>query len=182
MTDLAIFRGGLRAIGQPDDLSAALRLIEPYLAILRDEVGAAEDYRLHQGIREILDALEPRPGVHLGLGTGNLEAGARIKLERLGIAQRFAFGGFGSDHELRAQLLRVGVERGARLAGRRPEECRVLVVGDTPRDIEAARKIGAQCVAVATGPYDRAALSLHGPEEVVARVLDSRLLADLAGS
>lgn len=179
MTDLSIFRAGLRAIGRPDDAATVRTLIDPYLAILREEVRGADGYRLHHGIGEILDSLEQRRGVLLGLGTGNVEAGARIKLEHVRVYHRFRFGGFGSDHEQRAELLRVGVERGARLLGRRPEECRVLVIGDTPRDIEAARAIGAACVAVATGPFDREALSAHDPEEVVERVLDSRLLREL---
>jgi len=47
----------------------------------------------------------------MGLLTGNLEKGARIKLEPFGLNTFFPFGAFGSDHEDRNYLLPVAIER-----------------------------------------------------------------------
>jgi phosphoglycolate phosphatase-like HAD superfamily hydrolase len=97
-----------------------------------------------------------------GLGTGNIVEGARLKLEHVGLYHHFGFGGFGSDHELRVELIRVGAERGARQLGRKREACRVVVIGDTPKDIDAARGIGAESLAVGTGSFSSTELRQYG--------------------
>jgi phosphoglycolate phosphatase-like HAD superfamily hydrolase len=107
-----------------------------------------------------------RAGAALGLGTGNIRAGARAKLERVGLFERFAFGGFGDDSENRTELLRVGAERGARALDVSLSECRVVVIGDTPRDVAAAHGIGALCVAVATGGSTAAELVASAADHV----------------
>src|SRR5687767_5274768 len=96
-------------------------------------------YRVHAGIRESLDHLAGLTEVALGLGTGNIREGARLKLERVDIYSPFAFGGFGCDHEDRVQLIRRGAERGAQKLGLPMSECRVVVIGDTPKDVAAAK-------------------------------------------
>lgn len=90
-----------------------------------------------------------------------------MKLERGGLHERFAFGGFGSDHEDRAQLLAIGAERGAAQLGRPLRECRIIVIGDTPRDVAAARAIGAECLGVGTGRHDAASLLASGAHEAL---------------
>jgi len=159
MTDRAIVRAGLAALGQsaePSDIDALLSL---YLTILEEEIASSTACRIHAGIERALDEARARPAVALGLGTGNIREGARIKLSRVGLFERFAFGGFGCDHEDRAELIRVGAERGARALGLPVEACRVVVIGDTPKDIAAARAIGAECLAVATGSFSKDALA-----------------------
>jgi phosphoglycolate phosphatase-like HAD superfamily hydrolase len=69
------------------------------------------------------------------------------------VYEEFAFGGFGSDAEDRTELLRHGAERGAKHLGVALAECRVVVIGDTPKDVAAAQGIGAECVGVGTGTY-----------------------------
>src|SRR6185436_15306118 len=103
-----------------------------------------------------------RDGIAIGLGTGNLRRGAELKLERAGLAQHFTFGGFGCDHEDRPAIVRIGAERGAALLGTTLDACRVVVIGDTPRDVEAARAIGADSLAVATGGIPPDELSAAG--------------------
>ena len=92
------------------------------------------------------------------LGTGNIREGARIKLDRVGLFARFGFGGFGCDDEDRTALLRRGAERGADSLGLTLEEVRVVVVGDTPKDVAAAHGIGAESVGVGTGSFTAEAL------------------------
>ena len=84
-------------------------------------------------------------GAIVGLGTGNVASGARLKLESCGILHLFdiSMGGFGDDGETRAQVLERGVAR-CDPTGERP----VVIVGDTPRDVEAALAIGAICIGV----------------------------------
>jgi phosphoglycolate phosphatase-like HAD superfamily hydrolase len=102
----------------------------------------------------------------VGLGTGNIERGARIKLERVDLNPRFGFGGFGCDAEDRGELLRIGAERGAARLGVARAACRVVVIGDTPLDIAGARAIGAEAFAVATGAADPATLSAAQPDHL----------------
>lgn len=161
MTDRAIVRAGLRRAGVPDDEATIEAVLVEYLARLPACIEATPFRRL-PGVVEVLDGVAVRAEVAIGLGTGNVQAGARCKLATVGLAERFAFGGFGSDAEDRREVIRIGAERGAGLLGRTRAECRVVVIGDTPRDIDAARSIDAECLAVATGPYSRARLEQAG--------------------
>ena len=151
MTDRLIARTGIRRAGLADDEAAIDRLIEVYLGILAQAVPNEMGYRVLPGVREALDATRGADGVAVGLGTGNVRRGARIKLERVGLFGEFSFGGFGCDHEDRAELLRVGAERGAAELGAPLASCRVIVIGDTTRDVDAARRLGVECLAVGTG-------------------------------
>ena len=115
-----------------------------------------------RALDRVLAALDGRAGVAIGLGTGNVRPGAAAKLGRVGILRHFAFGGFGCDHEDRAELLRVGVVRGAATLGVAAGSCRVVVVGDTPRDVAAATEIGAESIGVATCGFGTADLLASG--------------------
>jgi phosphoglycolate phosphatase-like HAD superfamily hydrolase len=149
-----------------------------YLDILREEIERADGYRVHAGMEdalETLSALDPE-AVAVGLGTGNIEAGARIKLARADLNRHFPFGGFGSDAEDRPALLRAGAARGAARLGRAAEACDVLVIGDTPLDVAAAHSIGARCLAVATGGATRAELAAAGADYLVGSMAESGAL------
>jgi phosphoglycolate phosphatase-like HAD superfamily hydrolase len=114
------------------------------------------------GVRELLDALQPRPDVFLGLLTGNYEQGARIKLEYFGLWPYFRCGAYGDDSHDRHALVPVAVAR-SREAGCPPvEPSDVVIIGDTPLDVACARDAGVSCVAVATGGYSADALRSAG--------------------
>lgn len=174
MTDVAIARQGLRAARLDDDRRAIDALLESYLAYLREELQRASGYRVLPGVREIVERLRAIEHVAVGLGTGNVARGAELKLAHGGLCDLFAFGGFGSDHEERAALLAVGATRGAAHLGRARAECRVIVIGDTPRDVAAAHAIGAVCIAVATGQHGSAALAATGAALIVEDLRDPR--------
>jgi phosphoglycolate phosphatase-like HAD superfamily hydrolase len=163
MTDRAIVRAGLVSVGHPVDEDLIDAILSAYVELLAVEMTVTKGARIHPGMVEALDAAAERSGFAIGLGTGNIRAGARAKLGHLGLYDRFAFGGFGCDHELRDAILRVGAERGAAALGTPRDACRVVVIGDTPKDIAAARAIGAESIAVATGTYDLAALRACAP-------------------
>ncbi len=163
MTDRSIARLGLQAIGVDATEPGIDALLEAYLEELQAELLIAEaaSYRVHVGVREALSAAAKR-GMALGLGTGNVKQGARLKLEHVDLYHHFQFGGFGCDHELRVELIRKGAERGAASLGQPLSACRVVVIGDTPKDIDAARGIGAESIGVGTGAFSAAQLRAHG--------------------
>ncbi|HLK10271.1 MAG TPA: HAD family hydrolase [Candidatus Binatia bacterium] len=185
MTDRAIVRTGLRALGEPAEGPAAEAAIDAvlagYLPILAEELAATPGIRLHAGVRDALDAAAARPGIALGLGTGNIRPGALLKLERVGVAERFAFGGFGSDHEDRAVLLGIGAARGASYLGCALAACRVVVIGDTPRDVAAAQAIGAESIVLATSGFTVAALEASGATHVFPDLAAPGALAAVLG-
>jgi phosphoglycolate phosphatase-like HAD superfamily hydrolase len=123
--------------------------------------------RLAPHAEDVLTRLASAGDTTLSLVTGNLEAVARLKLERAGLGGFFAGGqgGFGSDAEDRTELPAIARRR-AGANGTPYPRTRTVVVGDTPNDIACARADGLRCVAVATGPY--AAAQLTAADAVVA--------------
>jgi len=154
-TDPAIVREILRVKkGNDSRLNSHLdSILESYISFLREEVEISQNYRVLPGICEILDELSVRPDVMFGLATGNIEAGARIKLQRGDLNRYFAFGGYGSDSESRIELVRCAAAKAVENSAReiRPDD--VFVIGDTPLDIDAGRKAGFNTVGVGTGSY-----------------------------
>ena len=71
----------------------------------------ATAFEVLPGVLSLLAELSARDDVILGLGTGNTEGAAYAKLARGELDSFFSFGGFGSDHSDRAELLRAGLER-----------------------------------------------------------------------
>jgi phosphoglycolate phosphatase len=181
MTDKAIVRRALAAIGQGPDEALMARVLEAYVRRLPDAL-AIGSVRVLPGIVSTLEALCADTSCAVGLGTGNLREGARVKLARAGIERWFSFGGYGSDAENRPELLSIGAARGAATLACSVSECRVIVVGDTPLDVAAALAIGAECVAVGTSGFDTAELVRLGARHAFADLADPRALAALLGS
>ena len=145
--------------------------------------------RLKPGVREALNALSAMQGAGLGLLTGNIEKGARIKLEAFGLNGYFEVGAFGSDSADRNSLLPIALERFNRAGGidrlerfKRSappgktgrmalEDC--IVVGDTPKDVECAKLHGARAIAVATGHYTPAELLRTDADHVMEDLSDT---------
>ena len=164
-TDLWIVERALSMYGVAASDRLVLEVLERYVAILPGELARARAFEVLPGVAPLLRALADREDVVLGLGTGNAERAAYAKLHRGGLRSYFLFGGFGSDHVDRAELLRIGLERGRQLADQ--SDARAVVIGDTPRDVDAAKAVGAECVAVATGGYDESMLRAAGATTVV---------------
>lgn len=151
MTDRAIVRHGIvRATGVCDE-AAIDRALDAYLDRLERELASSEGYRVFPGVYDVLERVRDRAGVAVGLGTGNVRRGAFAKLAPGKLDASFAFGGFGCDAEDRVELLRAGARRGAEALGVPVDECRVVVIGDTPKDVAAAKGMGAACIGVGTG-------------------------------
>jgi phosphoglycolate phosphatase len=142
-TDRQIVRDLMRLEGHADEHidGGMARLVERYLAGLRTELERGERVvEVLPGVPPLLDALEARDDVVLGLLTGNLEAGAALKLAAAGIdIGRFRVNAFGSDHESRPELPAVAQARARDQLGLQIHGERVVIIGDTPHDIECAR-------------------------------------------
>jgi phosphoglycolate phosphatase-like HAD superfamily hydrolase len=153
-TDPVIGAEIARASGIPEAAYLARRedLDGAYLAALRDELARPDPRRrVLPGVQTLLDDLEERDDVHLGLLTGNSEAGARLKLDALRLGRYFAGGAFGSDDPDRVAIARLARERMSVCAGVEFEPHRTSVVGDTELDVACAVANGFRAVAVASG-------------------------------
>jgi phosphoglycolate phosphatase len=176
-TDPQIVRELMRLEGHndtriDDDLP---RAIEAYLLCLTTELAApGNTSRLMPGVPELLDALEARDDVVLGLLTGNVERGAAAKLARVGLSrERFRVGAFGSDHGERHALPAIAQRRAREMLGVDIAGGDVVIIGDTPADVTCGRGIGARAIAVATGRFPAAELQRHGPAAVFADLTDT---------
>jgi phosphoglycolate phosphatase-like HAD superfamily hydrolase len=138
---------------------------ERYTGHLRREFTTMRP-RVFPGVIELLDRVEEaRDSAVLGLLTGNVEEGARLKLESAGIArERFVVGAFGSDHHDRAELPAVAVQRAEEIVGHRFIGKAVVIIGDTPADISCGAHLGVRTIAVATGTYSAAQLKECRPD------------------
>jgi len=126
-------------------------ILEAYLSFLEEEVQTSAKYRVLPGIVSLLDEIAARPDMILGLATGNIELGARIKLERGKLNKYFALGGFGSDAEDRTELVRKAAEKAAHNNGSSFPASDVFAIGDTPLDVDAAKRALFKTAGVATG-------------------------------
>jgi phosphoglycolate phosphatase len=165
-TDPLIVREAFRLAGIPkrewvELEQRILRKYPLYLERADQELRAAS--QLLEGVEGLLSYLSSR-GCPMGLLTGNLEVTARRKLEVFGLNRFFPVGGFGSDCADRNRLGRVALERASRHYGSPFRPDKVWVVGDTPRDVEAARSLGARALAVATGPFTQPYLEEFLPD------------------
>lgn len=174
MTDRLIVREALRLLDHPFDEPGCDAILDRYLHHLATEI-AHPAYQVLPGVRPALEALAAR-GVAYGLCTGNVRAGARVKLARGGLERWFdwgddAIGGFAADGEARERVVAAALARAGRRLGRALDPREALVVGDTPRDVSAAHACGVPVLAVATGRFGVDALRETGAEHVVPTLL-----------
>lgn len=131
------------------------------------------------GVHELLDALEQRDDVMLGLLTGNVRPGAHAKLGAVGLAPaRFRVGAFGSDHAVRAELPEIARGRASSLLGSDLPGQSLVVIGDTPADLTCGRTVCARAVGVATGRYSVEELSGYEPVAVFSDFRDTGAVVD----
>ncbi len=156
-TDIQIIKEGLLKwnIEAKSDLIYAI--IEEYLSLLKIEIQNNSKH-IKPGVLDFIHFNISQLGYPMGLLTGNLEKGARIKLEPFNLNPLFPIGAYGSDHENRNYLLPIAVERFQKTYRRKINFHQCIIIGDTPRDVECAKIYGAKAVAVATGPYSETEL------------------------
>jgi phosphoglycolate phosphatase len=130
--------------------------------------------RLCAGVPALLVRLAHEPQVTLGLLTGNIRAGAIRKLEAVSVdATQFVVGAFGCDHEVRAMLPAVAQQRAVAHLGRAIAGEQLVILGDTPADIQCGRSIGVRAFGVATGRFSVDELRSHDPVAVFPTLEDT---------
>jgi phosphoglycolate phosphatase-like HAD superfamily hydrolase len=168
-TDPLIFReiATNHGIEIADETAAFAELATRYAAHMADEMPRSSAARLMPGAAAIVESLAGRDDLALGLLTGNFEPTARIKLRHFNLERFFPFGAFASDHGDRERLLPIAVQRAEAHLGRRIGVGRhVVVIGDTPRDVECALLHDATAVGVAASRYSVADLQAAGAHHV----------------
>jgi phosphoglycolate phosphatase-like HAD superfamily hydrolase len=184
MTDRLIVREAMLALGLAFDDATCDAVLATYVEALAGEIHGP-GYEVLPGVEALLGALAGA-GRLVGLCTGNVARGARVKLGRGGLDRFFEWGddapnGFAEDGEARERIVAAVLRRaGARLGGTLPPQ-RAVVVGDTPRDISAARVWGVPVLAVATGRFSADELRRQGADLAVPSLADPRVLEFLLG-
>ena len=172
-TDRAIVTDVLNGLGLEPTDDAVFTLREAYLTHLAAEMsrpipGAV----MLPGVEAVLDALAPRKDTATGLLTGNFARGAEIKLGYFGLWSRFSFGAFGDAHVNRRDLVPVARAHVDQRRAVPVPASRVIVIGDTPLDVDCARAHGARSIGVATGPFSVADLTDAGADLVLETLED----------
>ena len=143
------------------------RVFESYLGWLAEFLPAGKHEPL-PGVRDLIAGLRALPGSPaIALLTGNLQQGGKLKLTHFNLWQEFAWGAFGDTHEARDDAARYALELARENLGADLEPVDLLILGDTERDIQCARAIGARVLAVATGMESMEELAGHQPDFLV---------------
>lgn len=168
-TDTAILREACHQAGVPAEVleSHTNAILDAMCRAVSDRRSELDLIRM-PGVEETLAHLV-RKGALLGVATGNLEAIGWIKIERAGLREWFRFGGFSDHFSFRPELVAHAASKARELAGNGASIC---VVGDTPRDIEAARANFLSVIAVATGHFSFDELLKHQPEVCASSLAD----------
>ena len=181
-TDALILQAAITRAGLRVDEHDRTRFHTRYCGILEEEIRHPGPRKgLMPGVSALLEVLDTRPDACSGLLTGNFARAARIKLEHFGLWRYFACGAYGDDAAERNQLVPIAVERARRAGVVVDSFSDVVVVGDTPLDVQCAVAAGARSVAVATGSYDETALRDAGADTVLTDLSDAEVFLDCVG-
>jgi phosphoglycolate phosphatase len=183
-TDPRIVFDLMRGAGVADDVIEArmAACFDVYVAELDRHIGDGARVTVLPGIADVVRALSARDDALVGLLTGNIEAGARVKLRPTGLFPLFRVGAYGSDSMDRRRLPAVACQRARAVAGREFPFDRVTIIGDTPLDVDCARACGAVAVAVATGYHPHGELAACAPDLLFSDFSDvASALAALTG-
>lgn len=154
------------------------RFISAYLQALPQKLPERNGYIL-PGVERLLDELSQRDDVALGLLTGNVPDGARIKLEFYGLYDRFHFGGFGENHHQRENVAADALDAARNHLSTQVDVSRTFVIGDTPNDVRCGRHINARVVAVSTGKHSSEELHAAKPDLLLDDFSDPAPLLDM---
>jgi phosphoglycolate phosphatase-like HAD superfamily hydrolase len=184
MTDRLIVREALRILALPFEDEVCDALLDRYVEHLATEIHGP-GYAVLPGVVEALEALHAREAL-VALCTGNVAAGAKLKLSRGGLDRYFDWGasavcGFAADGEDRERVVLAALRRASERLERSLAPGEALVIGDTPRDVSAAHAAEVPVLAVATGRYGEAELLAAGADHVAPTLADPAALRVLFG-
>jgi phosphoglycolate phosphatase len=152
---------------------------EIYLKALERELeSATSTFHLHEGVIELINDLNRHEHAFLGLLTGNIERGARLKMEKFGLNPYFPIGAFGSDAKDRMKLPEIAKQRAEKQYGQRFEPGQLVIIGDAENDILCAKGFGAKSLAINTGVTTREQLMALSPDFLFASLVDTKAILD----
>ncbi|MDP6582788.1 MAG: HAD family hydrolase [Vicinamibacterales bacterium] len=180
MTDEIILTAALERAGVAAGRETRARFHARYCELFSDEIHFPGPRKgLMPGVAALLERLSQYDHVRCGLVTGNFARPARIKLEHFNLWSFFHFGAYGDDAAIRDDLVPIAVERARRDRVAVKRDGDVVVIGDTPLDVQCATVAGARSVAVATGSYDVGALREAGAHVVLSDLSDTNAVVDV---
>ena len=180
MTDEIILSAALKRAGVATDLETRARFHTRYCELFADEILFPGPRKgLMGGVAALLETLSHHDDVRCGLVTGNFARPARIKLEHFELWHFFHFGAYGDDAPIRDELVPIAVERARRVGVAVERAGDVVVIGDTPLDVQCAAVAGARSVAVSTGSYDEVVLRDTGAHVVLSDLRDTDAVVEL---
>lgn len=162
-TDSGIAHQIFAKYGEPISDAKVTQFLDLYLELLAHELPHSSGHVM-PGVRALLERAAEQPGTTLGLLTGNLERGAKLKLEHYGLWRFFSLGAFADDHHDRNELGAFALRRALKKTERRFLPHEVDVIGDTGHDIACGKTIKARTIAVATGGWSRERLLEATPD------------------
>ncbi len=179
-TDPEIVRLLAAAAGRGHGPGVVADVLTRYVTLLDGELArAGHKTTVYPGIFQLVEALERRKDAVIGLLTGNVAEGARLKLRSGGLdIRRFRVGAFGSDHEERKELPAIAQRRTRETLGLDLAGQDIVIVGDTPADVTCGQGIGARAIGVATGSYTTADLLAAGAYAAFADLSDTEAVLE----
>ncbi|MBC9866473.1 MAG: HAD hydrolase-like protein [Opitutae bacterium] len=179
-TDFAIAYALLEKLGWEVNRKNARNLLDSYLEELP---GLLESTRTkaNPGVLELLEVFDRESGVYQALLTGNIQRGSQLKLGHIGVEHYFLFGAYADYSDHRNDLGFHALDLARKRLGKDFSGDQVYVIGDTPKDIECGKHIGAHTVAVATGHHSVKELAKHQPSVVLESLADPRGLRAYIG-
>jgi len=180
-TDCGIFKDAANKLLGRQLSDSEMKAVEKrYLELLPGELAAAS-FQVKPGVKELLPLLCGMKNIVLGLETGNLEPAAYMKLKQGNIAGYFKSGGFGSDSENRADIIRKAIERAGIVSGASFKPGDIFVIGDAPNDMISGKAAGAVTIAVATGILPWEQVKAAGPDYCLKDLTDIRTFLHYIG-
>lgn len=175
-TDPQICYELLTALGYTvDQINERLALtFKVYLELLEKEIENANRFGLHTGVVELLQELEMHPECHLGLLTGNIEDGARLKLKPFDLNSYFVFGAFGSDSADRMDLPLFAHKRAEEVFGKEFAREEICIIGDAVNDVLCAKGYGVRSIITATGKTRKDTLASLSPDYLFDSLNDTK--------
>ncbi len=183
MTDPQIIKQLLQANGDSTQVSNRLlqTLFKEFAAELSQRLNAENPPDVLPGVTALLDRLQTLPNCYLGLVTGNIMAGARIKLLAAGLYHYFPLGGFGSDHENRNLLPPIALKRAELYYNKSFRQDDIWIIGDSIHDVRCAKANGLNCLALTTGFTPEASLLAEKPDFLLQNLNDTAEILSIIG-
>jgi len=151
-------------------------VMKEMIAIFESNVGT-EEIVIAEGVKDLLEELS-KNNMLIGLLTGNLEPIAMAKMKKVGLDSYFKLGGFGSDDEVRANLIKIAINRAKDKFGFEYDN-NVFVIGDTPLDIKAGKEAGIRTIGIAAGKYSVEELRKENPDFIFDNLSHKEELLDI---